>query len=65
MIYYSFVVPQISVVGPPVSGKWCVASKISSNVRAPHLSPESILVDAPKELSMEAAKYSSKGEVGL
>jgi len=54
--------PQISVVGPPVSGKWCVASKISSNVRAPHLSPESILVDAPKELSMEAAKYSSKGE---
>jgi len=56
-------VPQIVVLGPPVSGKWCVSNKISATVRAPHLSPEVILVDAPKELQLEVDKYVKEKEV--
>lgn len=48
-----------------MSGKWCAANKISSTVRAPHLYPEGILGDAPKELQIEVDRYTKEGEVRL
>lgn len=55
--------PQIAVLGPPVSGKWCVANKISKAVRAPHLDPETIIQDAPKELKLEVERYTNEKQV--
>ncbi|XP_067937862.1 adenylate kinase 8-like isoform X2 [Watersipora subatra] len=53
--------PQVAVIGPPVSGKWCVAHKISTTVNSPHLSPDDILSDAPKELQLEVNRYIQEG----
>lgn len=63
IFYVIVVVPQVAVIGPPVSGKWCVASKISAAVKAPHLDPEGILNDAPRELQLEANKYTENQKV--
>jgi len=53
----------VVVLGPPVSGKWCVSDKLAASVNAPHLDPESILADAPKELLTEVTKYQQANEV--
>lgn len=56
-------VPQVAVIGPPVSGKWCVANKIANTVQTPHLDPEGIIEDAPKELQLETSRYTEQNEV--
>ncbi|XP_062237603.1 adenylate kinase 8 isoform X3 [Platichthys flesus] len=48
----SFIIPRIMVLGPPAVGKHTVASKLSAELRAVHVTPESLLKDQ-SELSTQ------------
>uniref|UniRef100_UPI0037E73489 adenylate kinase 8 n=1 Tax=Semicossyphus pulcher TaxID=241346 RepID=UPI0037E73489 len=49
-------IPRIMLLGPPAVGKHTVAKKLSADLRAVHVTTESLLQD-PSELSAQARQY--------
>ncbi|XP_026199385.1 adenylate kinase 8 [Anabas testudineus] len=54
-------IPRVVLLGPPAAGKHTVAKKLSTELRAVHVTPDSLLQDQ-SELSVQARQYILTGQ---